>query len=538
MQFISQRQAGSKLTSARIMSKDIRDSLLSTVFFIVAYAPSPFGFFIYIAFIPLLFISKRNTPGQSFIFGYLIGLSVNVVTLYWLFFYSGTGFSIIAIGNALQFGILTTLLSFINRRNSQLALFTFPFLWTFLEYIRQFGDLAFTWLNIAHTQSYFIYIIQYVEYTGYLGVVFWICLVNISIYMALSTYKIPKKLFRYSLIVLLLFLIPLGFGLYKLGTNYKAPGISVGYIQPNIDPDLKWSDEFLHDNLPLLISLTDSIVLTDPDLIVWPETSIPYYLKDYRFEFDTLRKHVRKENYHLLAGTLDYEIISRLKRKFNAAYFLTPNDSNPGIYRKLRLVPEEEKFPYKDLLPEWLIGNQEYDMTEGRDAVVFNMQSLLYQVQFKDGDWRIISQDQVLSSVKLSALICYESIFPNLTQKFIENGSQILIIITNDGWFGYTSQPFQHLQSAVFRALEQRISVVRCANTGISSFIDPFGRLYLESGLFQKVLAQKTIPLRTVRTFYSKYGDWLGIFCGILLFSCLTLLALSSRWKKFAKTHN
>jgi len=226
------------LTLAKPASKDIRDVLLSTVFFIVSYTPSPFGFFIYIAFIPQFFISKRNSPGRSFVLGYLIGLFVNAVTLYWLFFYSGEGFSIIAIGNALQFGVLTALLSFVFNRDARLALISFPFLWTFLEFVRQFGDLAFTWLNIAHTQSYFLYIIQYVEYTGYLGVVFWIGLVNISIYLVITSSQNLTLMFKRSLVVLFLFLLPLAFGFYKMGFEEKAPGVSIAYIQPNIDPDL------------------------------------------------------------------------------------------------------------------------------------------------------------------------------------------------------------------------------------------------------------------------------------------------------------
>ncbi len=521
------------MTSAKIVSKDIRDVLLSTVFFIVAYAPSPFGFFIYIAFIPQFFISKRNNPGRSFVFGYLIGLIVNAVTLYWLFFYSGTGFSIIAIGNALQFGVLTAMLSFIFNRDAKLALFFFPFLWTFLEYIRQFGDLAFTWLNIAHTQSYFLYIIQYVEYTGYLGVVFWIGLVNISIYLVITSSQNLSLKFKRSLVVLLLFLIPLVFGIYKMGLEEKSTGVSVAYVQPNIDSDLKWTPDFLQENLPLLLTLTDSILITNPDLVIWPETSIPYSLADHHDDLESLYQHVHSKDYHLLAGALDFVHINRLNEKYNAAYFLNPDDSTLGIYRKLQLVPEEERFPYKDYLPHWLIGKREFDMTAGSEAVTFEMQSRLYQLHYGGDDWKVVSRDQHLSPVNISALICYESIFPNLVQQFIDKGSQILIIITNDGWFGYTSQPFQHLQAAVYRALEQRVSVVRCANTGISSFIDPYGRRYLESGLFQQALAQKIIPIRTEKTFYSKHGDWLGIFSGIFVFSYLPLLALISIGKVF-----
>ena len=216
------------------------------------------------------------------------------------------------------------------------------------------------------------------------------------------------------------------------------------------------------------------------------------------------------------------------KEKFNSAFVLNPKDSALSVYHKMQLVPVEERFPYKDYFPHWLIGNREFDMTAGSEAVTFEIQSRLYQLHYESDDWKVVSRDQHFSPIKFSTLICYESIFPNIVQQFIDRGSRILIIITNDGWFGYTSQPFQHLQTAIYRAIEQRISVVRCANTGISAFIDPFGRRYLESGLFQQELAQKIIPLRMERTFYSKHGDWLGIFSGIFVFSYLSLLALNS----------
>jgi len=133
MQSINQLKMASKLTlTTNVSGRDIRDIILSSVFFILSYAPSPFGFFIYIAFVPQLFIYQRNSPLRSAFYGYLIGLIVNSCVLYWLLLYAGTGFSIIVILNALQFAILGGLLSAIFNKNSSLSLLAFPFLWTFL----------------------------------------------------------------------------------------------------------------------------------------------------------------------------------------------------------------------------------------------------------------------------------------------------------------------------------------------------------------------------------------------------------------------
>ena len=511
--------------------RDLREVLLATVFFIISYTPSPYGFFIYIAFIPLLFLSKRHSPGRSFLYGYIVGLFVNGVTLYWLLFYSGIGFSLIIMGNSLPFALLSAALSYAFKHGESRALLIFPFLWTFLEYIRQFGDLAFTWLNIAHTQTYYLYLIQYVEFTGMSGVVFWICVVNISFFLLLTRFRQKKARVRLMLVTLSLFMLPLGYGFYKMSENPSAIGISVAYVQPDILPDTKWEKDFLKQNLKILMTMTDSILVTEPDLVVWPETAIPYQLKEVRADWAALNHYVKKEHFYLLTGTLDAEESSRDTLRYNAAYLFSPLDSNTAVYRKIQMVPVEEAFPYKQLLPDQMAAVFSADLSAGSEAKVFSLRTKLYRLSYSDKDWKIVSKIHAYSEIKLSAVICYESIFPNLVQRFVNAGAALLVIITNDGWFGYTSQPFQHLQAAVFRALEQRLSVIRCANNGISAFIDPYGRCFLESGLFKPAMAQKVVPLRMERTFYSRYGDITGIFSGILVFSFLILSILGKSRK-------
>ena len=532
MRFISRRNSVSKLTlSTKLYQKDIRDILLSAVLFIFSYAPSPFGFLIYIAFIPQFYLYKRHKPGKAFLYGYLIGVIFNAITLYWLFLYAGLGYAFIVCANSLQFAIFGSLMSFIFAKNEKFALVSFPFLWTFLEYSRQFGDLAFNWLNIAYSQSYFLYLIQFVDITGYSGIVTWICLINISIYILWENRQNKLTMLRWGSVTLVLFLIPLLYGFSKLSEKSNADGISVSYIQPNIELNLKWNQKFLRKNLQILTTMTDSIMITNPDLVVWPETGIPYYLKDVTEDLNFLNQHIRQRNYHLLTGAIDFSHANDHRLKHNAAYFFTPGDSNYYIYRKLQLVPIEEKIPYKEVLPEWLIEPFGDRLTPGDEAVTFHLELVPYKLRFNGEDWQVIGKQSGMRTFNVSAVICYESVYPNLVKRFFKRGTDLLTVITNDSWFGYTSLPFQHLQAAVFRAIEQRSSIVRCANTGVSSFIDPYGRRFLDSHIFEKASAQKIIPFRLETTFYSKHGDLLSIFSGILVFCFLTLLALSSRWK-------
>jgi len=519
------------ISQIKLNGKDTRDIILSSVFFILSYAPSPFGFFVYAAFVPQFYIYRRNNPLRSLIFGYLIGLIVNSCVLYWLLLYAGIGFSIIVMLNALQFALLGWILSLLFNKNNKLAIIIFPILWTFLEYIRQFGDLAFNWLNIAFTQTYFLYLIQFIDITGQSGVVLWICLINIFVYLLLINRSNYSRVIKLGSTIFFIFLLPLLYGFYKLSEKPLAQGISIAYIQPNIGLVQKWEPASQPQNLQILKSMTDSVLITQPDLVVWPETAIPYDLNDKREDLKILLSHIEFNNYHLLTGAIDFSTYDGKKQKHNAGYFFVPGDSVFNIYRKLLLVPGEERIPFNELLPVWMNPLEKGQLTSGEEPIVFEMKLIPFKLKFTDDDWQITGRSRSLESIYISSVICYESVFPNIVQRFIDRGCNLLIVITNDAWFDYTSQPFQHLQASVLRAIEQRISVVRCANTGISTFIDPYGRRYFDSAPFHNTSAQKIMPIFKDGSFYSRHGDFVGIISGILLISFLSFLTLNLKWK-------
>ena len=532
MQFMSLQKKANKLTfSTNLNGKDIRDIALSSVFFIFAYAPSPFGFLIYFAFIPQLLLYRRNNPFRSAVYGYLIGLIVNSCVLYWLLLYAGTGFSIIVMLNALQFAIVGGILSSVYVHYKKMYILLFPALWTFLEYLRQLGDLAFNWLNIAFTQTYYLYLIQFLDITGQSGIVFWICLINVAIFVMITNRAKIQDFLKTGIIICLLFVLPLLYGFYRMNENPVTEGMSIAYIQPNIDLDVKWDNNLFQDNLLLLIAMTDSVMITDPQLVIWPETAIPYNLNDQKKDLITLQSHIEFQNYHLITGVIDYSNKTDNRMKHNAAYFFVPGDSVYDVYRKLRLVPGEETFPLNNILPGWISRFENTPLIPGENAVLFKMKLIPYLLEYKDKDWVIIKRAKFNKIINIATVICYEAVFPNIVQRFYDKESDLLIVITNDAWFDYTSQPFQHSQAVILRAIEQRTSIVRCANTGISSFIDPYGRKFLESSIFTKSSAQKVMPVGNKKTIYSKYGDFVGIISGLLTFSFLILLVLNSRWK-------
>ena len=532
MQFtVPPRTANKLISPIKLPPEDRKDIVLSSLFFILSYAPSPFGFFIYVAFVPQLALYQRNRPSKSFIYGYLIGLIVNLCVLFWFLLYSAAGFSIIVILNAFQFAVLGWVLSTIFNKNSKIAILFFPVFWTFLEFSRQYGEFAFNWLNIAYTQTYFLYLIQFLDITGQSGVVFWICIINTLFYLLWINRSTISMVIKLGTTLLFFFLLPFLYSIYRMSEKPAAEGASIAYVQPNIDLETKWDAETQSENVQILTTMTDSILITNPDLIVWPETAIPYYIRDREEDFILLKSQIEFNNYHLLTGAIDYSLKNGKRFKYNAAYFFTPGYQEPEVYHKLLLVPGEEYFPLQNSLSDLFGTPESTQLTPGKNVVLFSMNLLPYKLNYNGDDWRISGRSSELKRFKISCVICYESVFPNLVHRFFDQGCDLLVVMTNDAWFGHTSQPFQHLQASVFRAIEQRCSVVRCANSGISSFIDPYGRQYLDSSLFHETSAQKVMPFRIHSSFYSQHGEFVGIICGILVISFLTSLILNVKLK-------
>jgi apolipoprotein N-acyltransferase len=497
--------------------QELRAIVLSAALFIFSYPPSPFGFLIYFAFIPQIYLYSRLAPANGFVAGYILGILVNFGVLYWIIPYSFSDYVLVAFFNSLQFAIFAALVSFALRYHRILALIAFPFLWTFLEYTRQLGEIAFNWLCISHTQTSFLALIQYVEFTGHLGIVLWICMVNLLIYLMWHVLPDLRKMALYGSILVFFFALPLSFGRIKLSEKQISSGISIGYVQPNIDPDKKWSADFRDKNMALLATLTDSLITEKPAIVLWPETAIPYDLLHQQSHLRYLNDYVTLNDIFLLTGTLDYILKEEKKMKFNATVCIEPNNDKTTVYHKILLVPFEERIPYVEFFSDLvdLEISEEY-LLPGHNVVLFEFEAYTYRMRFAANDWQMIGKNREKTVLKLGNVICFESLYSNLVRRFYQSGAQVMTVITNDGWFGYTAQPYQHLQFAVFRAIENRSSIIQCANTGISGFIDPYGRVFKASTLFSSAYAQKLMPLKIKDTVYTRVGDIVGIICGIV----------------------
>jgi len=303
-----------------------------------------------------------------------------------------------------------------------------------------------------------------------------------------------------------LFLVPYVYGKHAIPKDPVPGDLKVALIQPNMEPDIKWDSRYIEHNLEILFDLTRQIKPEHPDLIIWPETATPCYLMKQSKYRQRVLDLVEELGIPLLTGAPDYAPVGTDQVEyFNSAFFFVPGRLKVQQYSKMQLVPFSEKIPYDEKIPLLRkINFGEADFTPGREQTIF---------------------DHPLGN--FAVLVCFESIFPQLAREFHRLGADFLVVITNDGWFGKTAAPFQHAQIAIFRGIEMRTSIARCANTGVSMVIDPYGRVTGETPIFVKEKVVSEISLQKQTTFYARRGEWLSWACVVV--SCLFLIVAPFR---------
>jgi apolipoprotein N-acyltransferase len=297
-----------------------------------------------------------------------------------------------------------------------------------------------------------------------------------------------------ALIVLIAWFLPV------LGRTPSGDRVPVRLVQTNIPLDQPWkkpeSDRLL-DELGVL-STRDT---AKPKLVVWPETPAPFYLNDVEFR-SRMQNITRGLGAYLLVGYVD----AKGPEPTNSAALLSPAGEQLSRYDKMHLVPFGEYVPFKRFL--------------------FFAESLTKEVgEFAPGAEYTISP---MDGHSISTAICYESIFPDLVRRFVKKGSELLVVITDDGWFGRSSAPYQHLRMGVVRAVENRRWMVRTANTGISAIVDPYGKIEAETPLGERMILDGNVQFRTDRTLYTEYGDVFA-YANVLAVAVLVLSAKRKR---------
>ncbi len=521
-----------------------------------SFPPSPFYSLAYVAFIPLFYLFAHfGSYNQIVKYSYLFLLVFHLLTVYWTGGYSvGKDLWMMTAGAAVIFihpmlFLPFILVSFFIRKRLGLCsgLIAFALFWTSFEYLHSLGEYSFPWLTIGNSQAYDLNRIQIIEYSSIYGLTLLIFAFNIFAFlllwkMAINNWKLRSLSVSAALILLMvLYFGPVLYGKWIIKKESVELGktVCVGVIQPNFDPWDKWGegsrnkwDSYFYQ-FNTYIEETKKLARYNPDIILWPETAIPFHilLPRYLAYLSTLQLLVDTLQLPIFSGLPTIEYFDSLNapataqrisgteifaESYNSAIFIQPKCMPGPIHKKSILVPFAERIPYAETFRflieplKWNVGISSWG--KGEDT-------LTYTLPLNN---RGIS--------KFSGMICYESAFPNYVREFVKRGAEFLVIITNDSWWGNTSGAYQHASFASLRAVETRRWVVQCANGGISMIVDPAGIMHVATSLYSKTQFVSDIFLRSEKTFYVKYGDIIAQLC--LTASLMILIAAVVQKKK------
>lgn len=469
---------------------------LSSVLLILSFPGFELTYLAWFAFLPWFFAIQKKNFKEAFLFSYLVGILFFAGILYWLIQITIPGFIILVAYLALYFGIFGILANRVFRLNSSKTFLLLPAIWVVLEFARSRLLSGFGWALLGYSQYKFLPIIQIASLTGVWGVSFLVVLPSSFIYSLIkSKFKDKDLIFTFLAIFILCF----AFGVIKLSQAKEAEKLKISVIQSNVPQQEKWEPGLKKIIFDRIATLSGQAATEKPDLIIWPETSIPGFLEEDEFLSRALSKLAKDIRIPMLVGAPFFDFST--SRHYNSAYLVSEKGEILARHDKLHLVPFGEYVPFSRIFGFVRRFEEIGDFYPGEEYTLFDISKK------KAGEF------------KFGVLICYEDIFPELVREFAKKGAQFMTVITNDAWFGRSSAPYQHLQASCFRAVENRISIVRSANTGVSCFITHYGRISNsvkdKDGREIMTTGYSTgeVAIYQKRTLYTMFGDWFILPC-------------------------
>lgn len=504
------------------LAKDDLCAAASGALLALSFPTPDLWFLAWIALVPWL-LTMHQRPFRS---GMVAGMVFFAPVLYWLNIvmtrYGGlnlllalVAYLLLIIYLASYFAVVSWASHRISLRLRVPTLLIFPVLWVAAEYARAHLLTGFPWASLGYSQQAFLPFIQSADIWGVAGVGLLVITVNLLIAQSWKQLTSSASVIRGLLPLLAVGIILLGNGFYGSHRlrQFSAPPthnpLTVAVAQGNIEQGVKWDPAYLQTTLKQYAGLTAEVAKEPVDLIVWPESATPFFYQDPSPQSGFVRTVAARSGSALLFGSPAYRKTGNAFEYFNSAFLLSPQGNLLGRSDKVHLVPFGEYVPLQWLFPFI-------------DKLVVGIGD------FSPGQLQPIA----LGETRLGVLICYEVIFPDLARSFLNRGANLLVNITNDAWFGQSSAPYQHLAMSSFRAVENRVWIARAANTGISAFIDPTGRIHGQTGLFTESSRIMQLDAHAVAGFYSQFGDILPLCCVAI---SLVLLAWPARWDKSSK---
>jgi apolipoprotein N-acyltransferase len=494
-------------------------TILSGVLLFAAFPAYNVSILAWVALVPLFLVLSSNKAVVCFIMSLVFGVVFYTGVFFWMFDLSKYR----VLHHAVLGVYLTPLMGFFglafyfiaSRLGHTTALLAAPFIWVSLEYFRSnLWFLSLPWGLLAHSQYQHPTVIQIASITGAYGVSFLIVLVNSALTAILHPllYSLNKRqqiarkhLTKKGIIAVastaaFFLLLTLSYGFFRILNPISGEEIKVSLIQGNIEQSKKWDAKYASFIMQTYADLSQKASKENPMLIIWPETATPAALSENYGLYRQVKQIAQKTGAPILTGSSERQKLSEKKvlkasdRKYlNSAFLIRPRPEKEKSqkYDKIRLLPFGEYMPMRGKI-SW--SHLRIPTIEG----------------FVPGkEWTVFR----LTDFNFSVTICWENLFPEMVRQFARKGAQFIVNITNEAWFGKSAAPYQFLSMSVFRAVENRFFIVRCANTGISCIIDSQGRIVSRlqnndgQDLFVRGILTGSVILSHSETFFTKFGD-------------------------------
>ena len=506
--------------------------------------PGSFGWWplLFLALVPLLLTLRSLPPMRSGCIGLFCGLLYNISLLYWIVIVLGRygglqpwlsvpAMALLALYMAAYLSLFCLLLNLALRKyapatGSAMLLLAAPTIWVGLDFLRSVLFTGFPWMDLGYGLYQQPLLIQAADLGGHHLLTFVIVLVNGLVVWLIERFnsqeKIPgwKPLLPAAFATVLLLCLA-GYSGYRL-LQVKTSGtaneqVTISVIQGNIEQAEKWAPGQKEKTVSQYLRLSGQALAAQPELLVWPETALPFFPSQNPLMNNVL-SFIRENRVNLITGSPYFVLKTdppasqpkggkRPIDYFNSGLLLDQSARLAGRYDKQHLVPYGEYVPLRSYL--WFL------------------KPLVVQV----GDFSTGTSFEPLQTGKIRAgiLICFESIFPDIARQEVLAGSNLLVNLTNDAWYGRSSAPHQSMAMSVLRAVENRRSLVRAANTGISGFVAPTGVIRSQSGLFVPAALTEIVELVNEQTIFSRWGHWFGPGCLALILPMLLFSVTGSR---------
>jgi len=492
----------------------------------LAFPNFDFDIAAWVAFVPLLYAIDGEAHRRVFLYAWLQGFACYVASLYWItitlhhfadvrIIFAVIPMLLLAAVIALFTAVAFWAATYIAARTGLSIVVTLPIVWTAVEWIRTYFPIGFPWNLLGYAAYQNLKLIQFAEFTGVYGVSALIVFFNVVIYVVIFRRESPRLQGIGLGVLSMLFAAAWIFGTLRISElQRERPNRSLRFamVQGDIPQSIKWDPNFRESSFSVYVQQTQQAAQLGADVIVWPEAAAAFFFQPtehYPAAFADDAPY-RQRLLQLAADTADPILFGApaLSQQdgrlgfFNRAYLVSGSGAIMAWYDKIQLVPFGEYVPLRSVLGYFVnrVVAGFGDMFAGSQQTIFD-----------------------LKGAHLGVLICYESIFPNLSRMAVDRGADILVNITNDAWYGESSAPYQLLAMAAMRAVETKVPLVRVANTGISAVIEPTGQITARTPLFKRGTEIERVFWAPRRTVYTMVGDLFAEICFVLAAIALIL---------------